>query len=201
MERTGSKIRFLLKKTHDCHQYHRGALTIETDRDYPLLLATILLRMRIDADEGLTERKGSKIRFLLKKTHDCHQYHRGALRIETDTDYPLILVTILLRPRNDANQGLTERTGSKIRFLSKKTHDCHRYHRGALRRETDRDYPLILVSILLRPRIDADEGLMERTGSKIRFLSKKTHDCHQYHRGALRIETDRAYPLILVTIR
>ena len=33
------------------------------------------------------------------------------MRIETDTDYPLILVTILLRPRNDADQGLTERTG------------------------------------------------------------------------------------------
>ena len=82
-------------------------MRIETDRDYPLILATILLRTRIDADEGLMEHTGSKIRFLSKKTHDCHQYHRGALRRETDRDYPLILVTILLRPRNDADEGLT----------------------------------------------------------------------------------------------
>ena len=82
-------------------------MRIETDRDYPLILATILLRTRIDADEGLTERTGSKIRFLSKKTHDCHRYHRGALRIETDTDYPLLLATILLRMRIDADEGLT----------------------------------------------------------------------------------------------
>ena len=176
-------------------------MIIETDTDYPLILVSILLRPRIDADEGLMERTGSKIRFLSKKTHDCHQYHRGALMIETNRDYPLILATILLRMRIDADEGLTERTGSKIRFLSKKTHDCHRYHRGALRRETDRDYPLILVTILLKPRNYADQVLTERTGSKIIFLSKKTLDCHEYHQEALRIETDTDYPLTLVTIR
>ena len=43
-----------------------------------------------------------------------------------------------------------------------------------MRIETDRAYPLILATILIRTRIDADEGLTEHTGSKIRFLSKKS---------------------------
>ena len=77
----GSKIRFLSKLKEDTWLSSESSRSID-DRDryiisFEIILATILLRPRNDADE----RASIQIRI------------EEALRIETDTDYPLILVT------------------------------------------------------------------------------------------------------------